>query len=170
MEKIGMVSTFIKFFFILALVGCVINGCFLAPSFDYSLVWEYPIKVNTEIVQEIKVPYIKRGNTFSICFDKLSDDSKRGYSISKNDIDLYKDKVEASFTIGDTVFFYEHDYLHDFEFACPLNGQRLFKFKLPERISKNQLGTLRIKFKQVDYLEDASNVRVVLFYTNSGRK
>ena len=87
-----------------------------------------------------------------------------------DDTNLYKDKVEASFTIGDTVFFYERDYLRDSEFACPLNGQRLLKFKLPKRISKNQPGILRIKFKQVDYLEDAPNVRVVLFYTDSARK
>lgn len=165
-----MVSTFIKFFFILALVGCVINGCFLAPSFDYSIIWSHPITIDTENVQEIEIPFVKNGNTISICFDKLSDKSIPGYSIHVDDIDLYKDKVEASFTIGDTVFFYEHDYLHDSEYACPLNGQRLLKFKLPKRINKNQPGILRIKFKQVDYLEDASNVRVVLFYTNSGRK
>lgn len=67
-------------------------------------------------------------------------------------------------------FFYEDDYLKNLEFACPLNGQRLFKFKLPERISKNQPGIFRIKFNQVDYLKDAPNLRVVLFYTNSGRK
>ena len=165
-----MVRMYIKSFFVLALVVCVLNGCFLAPSFDYSLIWSHSIDVDMENVQEIEIPFVKNGNTISICFDKLSDDSKRGYSISKNDIDLYKDKVEASFAIGDTVLFYEHDYLHDFEFACPLNGQRLLKFKLPKRINKNQPGILRIKFKQVDYLEDAANVRVVLFYTNSARK
>ena len=165
-----MVSTFIKFFFILALVGYVVNGCFLAPSFDYSLIWSHPITTDTESVQEIEVPFVKYGNTFSICFDKLTDKSIPGYSIHIEDFLLYRDKIEASFTIGDTVFFYEDDYLKNLEFACPLNGQRLFKFKLPKRINKNQPGILRIKFKQVDYLKDAPNVRVVLFYTNSGRK
>ena len=165
-----MVSTFIKFFFILALVGYVVNGCFLAPSFDYSLIWSHPITTDTENVQEIEVPFVKNGNTFSICFDKLGEASSPGGIIQREDYVLKKDKIDASFTIGDTVIFFEDNYLHNHESACPLNGQRLIEFDLPERISKNQPGIFRIKFKQVDYLKDASNVRVVLFYTNSGRK
>ena len=116
MEKIGMVSTFIKFFFILALVGYVVNGCFLAPSFDYSLIWSHPITTDTESVQEIEVPFVKYGNTFSICFDKLTDKSIPGYSIHIEDFLLYRDKIEASFTIGDTVFFYEEDYLKNLDY------------------------------------------------------
>lgn len=165
-----MVRKCVKSFFVIALVVCVVNGCFLAPSFDYSLIWSHPITTDTENVQEIEVPFVKNGNTFSICFDKLTDKSIPGYSIHIENFLLYRDKIDASFTIGDTVFFYEDDYLKNLEFACPLNGQRLFKFKLPERISKEQSGVLRIKFKQVDYLKDAPNLRVVLFYTNSGRK
>lgn len=100
-----MVRKCVKSFFVIALVVCVVNGCFLAPSFDYSLIWSHPITTDTENVQEIEVPFVKNGNTFSICFDKLTDKSIPGYSIHIEDFLLYRDKIEASFTIGDTVFF-----------------------------------------------------------------
>jgi len=154
-----------RFFFLmvaLAIVGCTVNGYFRNPFSHYTLIWEHPINVDSENVQEIEVPFVKHGNTFSLCFDKMIGD--RVY-VQGSDIYLKEDKIEASFSIGDTVFFYKDEYLHHFDSYCPINGQQLFFFNLPERISREEKGVFRIKFNQVDYLKDAPNVRVVLSYT-----
>ena len=78
------------------------NGYFRNPFSHYTLIWEHPINVDTENVLEIEVPYVKHGNTFSLCFDKMIGD--RVY-VQGSDIYLKEDKIEASFSIGDTVFF-----------------------------------------------------------------
>ena len=87
--------------------------------------------------------------------------------VQNSDIVLKNDKIEASFVIGDTVFFYDYEYEHFYHFDnhCPINRQELFLFDLPERINREQKGVFRINFNQVDYLKDAPNVRVVLSYT-----
>lgn len=155
---------FIFFIVVVALIGCTVNGYFQNPFSHYTLIWEHPVNVDAENVQEIEVPFVKHGNTFSLCFDKMIGD--REY-VQNSDIVLKNDKIEASFAIGDTVFFYDYEYEHFYHFDnhCPINGQELFLFDLPERINREQKGVFRIKFKQVDYLKDAPNVRVVLSYT-----
>lgn len=147
---------------VVTIVGCTVNGYFRMPFSHYALVWEHSVNVDTENVQEIEVPFVKHGNTFSLCFDKMIGDHEH---VQNDDIYLKKDKIEASFDIGDTVIFYKGDYLHIYDAYCPVNGQQLFLFDLPERINREQKGVFRIKFKQVDYLKDAPNVRVVLSYT-----
>lgn len=157
-----------NFFFLmvaLAIVGCTVNGYFQNPFSHYTLIWEHPINVDTENVQEIEVPFVKHGNTFSLCFDKMGELSSPGGIIQREDYVLEKDKIEASFSIADTVIFFRGKYLHVLDYHCPINGQELFLFNLPERISRDQKGIFRMKFNQVDYLKDAPNVRVVLSYT-----
>lgn len=153
---------FIFFIVVVALIGCTVNGYFQNPFSHYTLIWEHPVNVDTESVQEIEVPFVKHGNTFSLCFDKMIGD--REY-VQDDDIYLKNDKIEASFALGDKVFYHKDEYLHHFDSHCPINGQRLFIFFLPEDISREQKGVFRIKFNQVDYLKDATNVRVVLSYT-----
>ena len=157
-----------RFFFwisAVAIVGCTVNGYFRNPFSHYTLIWEHPINVDTENVQEIEVPFVKHGNTFSLCFDKLGELSNPGGIIQRSDYELENDKIEASFSIADTVIFFRDEYLYFLDYHCPINGQELFLFDLPEHIDREQKGVFRIKFKQVDYLKDAPNVRVVLSYT-----
>lgn len=150
---------------VVTIVGCTVNGYFQNPFSHYTLIWEHSVNVDTENVQEIEVPFVKHGNTFSLCFDKMGELSSPGGIIQREDYVLEKDKIEASFSIADTVIFFRDEYLHVLDYHCPINGQELFLFDLPEHIDREQKGVFRIKFKQVDYLKDAPNVRVVLSYT-----
>jgi hypothetical protein len=129
---------------VVTIVGCTVNGYFQNPFSHYTLIWEHSVNVDTENVQEIEVPFVKHGNTFSLCFDKLGELSNPGGIIQRSDYELENDKIEASFSIADTVIFFRGKYLHVLDYHCPINGQKLFLFDLPQH---------------------ASNVRVDLSYT-----
>ena len=118
-------SRFLFLIGVIALVGCTVNGYLQNPFSHYTLIWEHPINVDTENVQEIEVPFVKHGNTFSLCFDKMTGD--REY-IQDDDVYLKNDKIEASFAFGDKIFYYKGEFLHHFDNHCPINGQNLILF------------------------------------------
>lgn len=140
-----------------------IDGYYRNPFSRSDIIWEHSVDMNSEEEQVFEVPYIRYGTNFSICWDKSFNFKGCNNYYDKNDRIDY-----MTFSIGDSTFSTSNDLLicHVSAFACPIDGGAGVYFDVPEGFDLETGGTLRIKFKQIKYLKDVPNPRVVLAYSS----
>ena len=162
-----MVRILFLFVFFLVLSSCTINehGYWRNPFKSNDVLWEHPVNVDSDEEQVIELPYVKYGKRISLCHDRKP--RRYWYEGAEciGDSTLYNDEIEVSLSLGDTVIVGEKTTFQMFsEYGCPINGQVLLYFNVPEGFDREQGGTIHFKVLRRDYLKNLPNPRIVLTY------
>ena len=161
----------VRITFLLALLllfsSCTMNvhGYWRNPFKSHEVLWEHPVDIDSDEEQVFELPYVKYGKRISLCHDRPSRIYWSDGAEHIGDSTLYNDEIEVSLSLGDTVIVGEKTTFQMFsEYGCPINGQVLLYFNVPEGFDREQGGTIHFKVLRRDYLKNLPNPRIVLVY------